>query len=100
MTPDDARRELRLAITRSKRARKKTAGALASDPGGVVMVTEEVAVALLADLREFADLNSVIAIIEGWESDAGMSVFGADGEVHAAEERAYGRVLDLLRGVS
>jgi hypothetical protein len=51
MTPDEARRELGLALTRARRARTKTTGGFGDqfDPGLVVMITEEVALALLAD---------------------------------------------------
>lgn len=51
MTPDEARRELEIALARARRARTKTTGGFGEqfDPGLVVMITEEVALTLLAD---------------------------------------------------
>ena len=42
-------------------------------------------------------MDEIIEIIEGWRFSAASSVFGIDGAIYAAEERAYERVLDLLR---
>jgi hypothetical protein len=55
MSPEEARRELRLALTRGRRAHKKVSGGLGGEHEVLVMLTEEVAVALLADGYTDAD---------------------------------------------
>jgi hypothetical protein len=51
MSPDEARRELAAALTRGRRANKKVYGGFGEGVSSevLVMITEEVAVALLAD---------------------------------------------------
>lgn len=102
MTPDEARQELKAALTRARRARTKVTGGFGLDPGTLVMVTEEVAVALLADGEPRlggTDLIGIMRIIEGWETDAESGVYGSDGTLHFGRSQAYAQVLDLLREI-